>query len=693
MVLAHLFNLSKMFYNRDLSWLGFNYRVLQEAGDIKVPLYERIKFLSIFSSNLDEFFRVRYPAVLAISKLDRKIRLQVSPGSTDDIPERIQNEINRQLQLFGQQLIEEIIPALFKNGIIFYYNSEIRLEHIPEMREFFLSQVLSFIQPIFLDGRNKHRFLPENNQLYFVVTLKEAGQGVLKQAIINIPSAKLNRFIVLSPINNIEYVCFIDDIVRENLPYLFPGLEIISVCSIKINRDAELHLTDEYSGDLLTKIEKQLKKRDYGSPSRFLYEAGMPRNLQLFLAAAFGVKYEDLFAGGRYHHLSDLSGFPSFNKALQYPKLIPFSSLNLMNSGDIFNVLNKQDVLLHIPYQSYNPVLSFFNQAAVDIEVTDIYITLYRVAADSHIVNALISAAKNGKKVIAFIELKARFDEANNINWSRIMKASGIKIIYSIPDIKVHSKIALVKKKKGIETLTYAILSTGNFNEITAQFYTDHVLMTTDPPIIKEMTQLFKFLQKEDGSLDNSKIRFEKLLVSQFNMNDRLETYINNEIQKATLGQEAQIRIKVNNLEEPYFITLLCKASQAGVRIDLIIRSVCCLMPGVPGLSEKIRVKRLVDRYLEHTRLMIFGAGDTAEVIMGSADLMNRNLYNRIEVCVVLKNTLCKKELIDYFDIQWSDNVKSVELLSNLEQKKKGVGEEISINAQQTIYNYLQSKS
>ncbi|MEJ7671158.1 MAG: hypothetical protein WKF59_00145 [Chitinophagaceae bacterium] len=237
-----------------------------------------------------------------------------------------------------------------------------------------------------------------------------------------------------------------DDIIRENLASIFPGLEIIGVYSIKFNRDAELHLGEEYSGNLLTKIEKQLKNRDDGPPSRFLYQNGMPRNLQLFLASAFGVKFEDMFAGGRYHHLSDLSSFPTFNKNLNYDKLKPLSSLNVIDSGDIFNVLNMQDVLLHIPYQSYNPVLSFFNQAAVDIEVTHIYITLYRVAAESHIVNALISAAKNGKNVTAFIELKARFDEANNIKWSRVMKDAGIKIIYSIPDIKVHSKIALVKK-------------------------------------------------------------------------------------------------------------------------------------------------------------------------------------------------------------------------------------------------------
>ncbi len=682
-----------MFYNRDLSWLGFNFRVLQEAADKNVPLYERLKFLSIFSSNLDEFFRVRYPSVIALSKLDKKTRMQVSLGSSEDVPEKVQIEINRQLEAFGSILLNEIIPELKQNGIIFYYNSPIRHEHIAEVKEIFLANVLSFIQPIFLEGNSANTFLPENNHLYFVVTLKENNQGLLKQAIVNIPSHKLQRFFSLTSYDDLEYVIFIDDIVRENLTSLFPGLEIIGVYSIKFNRDAELHLVEEYSGNLTEKIEKQIKKREIAPPSRFLYQSGMPANLQLFLASAFGVKYEDMFAGGRYHHLSDLSSFPSFNKQLIYKKQKPLSSLNVMDSGDIFNVLNKQDVLLHIPYQSYNPVLSFFNQAAVDVEVTDIYITLYRVAAESHIVNALISAAKNGKNVTAFIEIKARFDEANNIKWSKVMKEAGVEIIYSIPNIKVHSKIALVKKRKGSEDSSYAILSTGNFNEVTAQFYTDHVLMTTNHSIIKELISLFKFLQKKDKSLENNKLKFDALLVSQFNMIERLEALINKEIQRALAGENAIIRIKVNNLEEPYFISLLCKASQAGVKINMIIRSVCCLVPGQPGISENITIKRLVDRYLEHTRIMIFGEGENAEVIMGSADLMNRNLHHRIEVCVALKTPECKKELTDYFEIQWQDNDKAVTLLPNLEQKKESApANATKINAQHSIYNYLKNK-
>ncbi|MEP6928135.1 MAG: polyphosphate kinase 1 [Ginsengibacter sp.] len=679
------------YYNRDLSWLGFNLRVLQEAADPGVPLYERLKFLSIFSSNLDEFFRVRYPGIIALSILNKKTR-KVIQGTDENIAEKVQDEIKRQLDFFGSVLHNEILPLLKENGIIFYYDTPIRSEHLPEVREIFLTYVLSYIQPIYLDGKAGKGFIPENNRLCFIITLQENNDEILKQAIVNIPSDKIKRFFPLTPVDELDYVIFLDDIVRENLVYLFPGLQIVGAYSIKLNRDAELFLSDDYSGDLLQKIENQLKKRDFGLPSRFLYQQGMPRNLQMFLAAAFNVTNDDMFSGGRYHNLKDLFTFPDFNKLPHYEKRKPLSSSHVMNSGDIFNILLSEDILLHIPYQSYNPVLSFFNQAAVDVDVTDIYITLYRVAEESHIINALISAAKNGKNVFAFIELKARFDEANNIKWSRIMKDAGVKIIYSHPAIKVHSKIALVRKRKDTGNESFAILSTGNFNEITAQFYTDHVLMTTDGIIIKELLRLFKFLQLKEVTEQDKNLEFKALLVSQFNMNDELKKLIDKEIAKASRGEEALIKIKINNLEEPGFINLLYEAGKAGVKINLIVRSICCLVPGISGESENISVKRIVDQYLEHSRIFIFGTDENAEVIIGSADLMTRNLYHRIEVCVRIKNENCRQELLKYFAIQWEDNDKAVELLPGFEQKKIYNNGATKLNAQQSIYNFLETR-
>lgn len=681
-----------MLYNRDLSWLSFNHRVLQEANDPDVPLYERLKFLAIFSSNLDEFFRVRYPTVIALSKLDKKTIRKETLLDELDIAENVQASIYKQLNEFGNILLNDLIPALKQSNIFFYYNQPLLPQHLSPVKEIFLSKVLSFIQPVFLGPDTPYNFLPENNQLYLVVTLKDTLKDTISHVAINIPSKRLQRFYVLEPLDNIQYVVFIDDIIRENLGLLFPGQHINSTYSIKFNRDAEVKLDDEYSEKLLDKIERQLSKRDIGAASRFLYEKGMPANLQFFLASMFKVNASDMFEGGTYHNLSDLFSFPAFDPALQYKKqksiLYPPSTAN----GDIFNNITQNDVLLHLPYHSYTPVLSFFNQAAVDGDVTEIYITLYRVAAESHIVNALISAAKNGKKVTAFIELKARFDEANNIKWSRVMKQAGVKLIYSQPNIKVHSKIGLVKKKVGDNIISYAILSTGNFNEATASFYTDHVLLTVDKNVCRELQALFEFMQKKNADIDKSKIKFNDLFVSQFNLLERFEELIDLEIKKAKKGLPALIRIKVNNLEEPYFINLLYKASTAGVKINLLIRGICCLVPEQQKISENITVIRIIDKYLEHTRLFIFGVDNEALVAMGSSDLMTRNLRRRIEVCIQVKDRKCRQQLLEYFEIQWKDNTKSTRMLSTMEQMRLMPDGE-PVNAQTSIYKYLQDIS
>ncbi len=681
-----------MIFNRDISWLGFNHRVLQEAKNPQVPLYERLKFLAIFSSNLDEFFRVRYPAVMALSKLDKKTRKKESIMGEADIAEMVQGNINEQLNEFGSILHEQLLPALVEQKISLYYNQPILEAHKIEVREIFLSTVLSFIQPIFLGVETSHDFQPENNQLYLIVTIKNTVKSSIHHVIVNIPSKKLQRFFELAEIDGMRYVIFIDDIIRENIGMLFPAQQVEALYSIKFNRNAEIDLDDDYSNDLLDKIEKKLSKRDKGVASRFLFEKGMPANLKLFLASMFKINVDDLFEGGRYHNLSDLFTFPSFDSSLHFQNrkriLYPPSTVN----GDIFNSIRQQDVLLHLPYHSYMPVLSFFNQAAIDVDVTEIYITLYRVATESHIVNALISAAKNGKKVTAFIELKARFDEANNIKWSRVMKQAGVRLIYSDPSIKVHSKIALVKKRVNDKITCYSVLSTGNFNETTASFYTDHVLMTTDERVSGELNKLIQFMQKKKADPVKSEISFKDLYVSQFNLIPDFEKLIEAEVKRAHNGLPALIRIKVNNLEEPYFINLLYAASQAGVQVQLIVRSICCLIPGMPGKSENISIKRIVDRYLEHSRLFIFGAGDDAVAIMGSSDLMTRNLRRRIEVCIKVKDSSCRQQILDYFSIQWADNTKAVTLLPNMEQQSIPVtGEEH--NAQNELYTYLQANS
>lgn len=675
-----------MLYNRDLSWLTFNHRVLQEAADRRVPLYERLKFLAIFSSNLDEFFRVRYPAVAAFSKLDKKTLKKQSLLSKEDIAEKIQATTSDQLNEFGYILIHDLIPGLKAHGIHFYYNQPLLSAHWEEAKELFLSSILSFIQPVIIGSGVAYNFLPENNRLYFVVTVKEEQAEMISHIVVNIPSDKIDRLMTLKPLDGQHYVILMDDIIRAHMGFIFPGKKILSIFSIKFNRDADVEIGDDYTDKLLDKIEKQLSKRDVGAASRFLYEKGMPLNLQVFLASMFNVNDSDMFEGGRYHNLSDLMNFPVFDASLLSPKR-PAVTYN--SEGNIFDCISRKDVLLHFPYHSYSPVLSFFNRAAVDAEVTEIYITLYRVAKESHIVNALISAAKNGKKVTAFIELKARFDEANNIKWSRVMKQAGVRLIYSKSSVKVHSKIALIKKKHKDVTSSYAILSTGNFNENTASFYTDHLVMTTRKNVCEELELLFDFLQDKNNSIDKPNIKFRELFVSQFNLIGAFEALVNIEIEKAAKGQPALLRIKVNNLEEPYMINLLYKAAKAGVVVKLIIRSICCIMPSEEGVNGNILVKRIVDKYLEHTRLFIFGADDDEAVVaMGSSDLMTRNLRRRIEVCLHVKDAPCKKQLTDYFNMQWRDNTKATRLLPNMEWERIAT-EGAAHNAQDELYDYI----
>ena len=675
-------------YYRDLSWLEFNFRVLREAACEHVPLYDRIKFLSIFSSNFDEFFSIRYPAVLTLANLKRKSQKKIDSNLPDDYLASVQKEIERQFAVFGDILTRQVIPELAENNIVLYYGQALKEQHINEAREIFLSKVLSFLQPVFLNEDTLSRFEPEANKLYMIISLGKKGEDTMEHAIIKVPSDSLKRFYKLSPVNGVDHVIFIDDIIKENSRFIFPGFEIAGVYCIKFNRNEDIDFTEDYHGDILKLIEKQLSKRAHGFPSRFLFEPSMPRNVQLYVATIFGIDQDEIFTGSRYHNLSDLSSLPRFGKKLINDEWKPLSLFKLSEGGNIFKEIRRRDILLHFPYHSYNPILFFFNQAAIDPDVSDIYITLYRLASDSLIANALISAARNGKKVIVFIELKARFDEANNISWSKKMKDAGVRIIYSIPGIKVHSKIALVVLGKGEEKEAYSLISTGNFNELTARLYTDHTLLSVNQETNSELLTLFHFLEKRQKPNGVNTLAFEKLLVSQFNLTDRFEKLIQKEIENVKKKGSGLIRIKINNLEEPGMIELLYKAGQAGVNIQLIVRSICCLIPGVKGMSSNIVSKRLVDRYLEHSRIFIFGDDNEAKVFLGSADWMTKNLYYRIEVCTPVTDPFCRRELLDYFSLQWMDNDKT-EVINSAEEIREGIEQ---TNGQLSIYNYLKNK-
>ncbi len=665
--------------NRDLSWLAFNGRVLDEAAREEVPLLERIKFLSIFSSNLDEFYRVRMPVIAALQRIG-----QQPAGEDTDLLKRAIETITRQQQQFGKTFTGTIIPALREHNVHLYYNEELPGYLHEVCYQHFYNEVMGYLQPVILGAGTN--FFPENNALYFLVTSNNAagGQDLI---VLNIPSDKVNRFFETT-YNSEHCIVFLDDIVRLCLPSVFPGREINGCYSFKVTRDAELDLKDEYPGDVAEEVETQLNKREQGLATRFLHQPGIPLHTLYAVKALLGLEHALDVEGGRYHNLRDLASFPVSISSLKDKKWPALKWPDLAADETIFDVIDRQDILLNIPYQSYHSILRFFNEAAVRPEVEEIYITLYRVARESKIANALISAAKNGKKVTVMIELKARFDEANNIRWARKMKAAGVRIVYSVTALKVHAKIALVKRSDGLRTKYSGLLATGNFNESTASFYTDHILMTSHPGLTREMELLLMFLAKRQKPQSPQLIPFRELLVSQFNLQQRFIDLIDREIAIAKSGKPASIIIKMNNLEERILINKLYEASNAGVVVQLIVRSICCVVPGVEGMSENISVRRIVDRYLEHGRVFMFNNDGDTQVFMGSSDWMNRNIYRRIEVCFPVYDSKIKTELIQLLDIQLRDNVKAVRVAADMNNVPIGVDGE-PVESQLEIYNYL----
>lgn len=678
--------MSYSFFDRDLSWLTFNGRVLDEANRASVPLLERIKFLSIYSSNLDEFYRVRMPVLLALATLSKKENNNIKIEA--DLLEKANQLIENQQQQYGKTLKELIKPQLRENRINFVYGEAILKALENEITSYFVSQVLAFLQPVNL-ATAKSSFFPKNNELYFLITFNREEEEQI--VILNIPSSSLPRFYKTTQ-GDETFVLFLDDIIRNNFDILFKGEEITGCFSFKITRTAEIDLKDEYDGDLAKQIEKQLTKRDFGLATRFLYQPGIPQHTMDLLQDKLNLQNANLVAGGRYHNLKDLASFPvnAPNLSSQsWPKI----NYPLLEKGkSIHDQILEKDILINPPYQSYDSVLRFFNEASIEPLVEEIYVTLYRVASDSKIVNALISAAKNGKKVFVLVELKARFDEANNIKWANKMKDAGVDIIYSVTALKVHAKIALVKRKVGLRSVYTGLFSTGNFNETTANFYTDHILMTAHQELLREMELVFMFLAKRVKPKDAELIKFKFLLVAQFNLQQRFIALIDREIEHAKSGKPASIIIKLNNLEEKILIAKLYEASQAGVKIQLIVRGICRLIPGVEAMSENISVRRIVDRYLEHGRIFVFNNAGNEEIYMGSADWMNRNIYRRIEVCFPVLAPNLKDEIMAFLQLQLTDNVQAV-MLDEQMNNIPIVTKDKPLQSQYCIYQMLKGEN
>jgi len=684
-----------IFKNRDLSWLSFNYRVLQEAKDPRVPLYERIKFLAIYSSNLDEFFRVRVAGIRSLLKISKSTQkeLDFDPAS---LLKKISKEVNRQQKEYGIIFREKMIPELKENNICLINEKETTKEQKEFISKYFNERIIPQIQPILLVKDKIVPFL-RNRRLYLAVILKpktekkninQSGTTRNKYAIVEIPSNHLPRFIELPKKDEKNFIIFLDDIIRYHLKSIFAGYEIIDAYSIKLTRDAELYIDDEFKGNLLEKIRKSLLNRNIGAPSRFLYDERIPKPFLKLLKETFHIEKDDLVPGAKYHNFSDFFSFPSpsRNNLFNIP-LPPLRHPELDSYRFMFDAIAIKDFAVHFPYQTYDYVLQFLDQAADDPDVTSIYITQYRVAKGSEVVSSLLKAARRGKKVLVFVELKARFDEESNIYWAEEMKAQGINVLYSFPGLKVHSKLALVKRTVGKENKYYCYMATGNFNEKTAQLYSDTGLFTSNPILTKEVKFVFNYLR------DNSyRPKFNNLLVAQFNMRKVFSRLIQNEIEFAKRGKKARIILKMNSLEDKKIITKLYEASNAGVKIDLIIRGICCLVPGVNGLSKNIKVISIIDRYLEHSRIFIFHNNGNTKIFAGSADWMKRNLSRRIEVVFPIYDKLIKEEILDIVKIQLKDNVKA-RIIDRYDKNNYVKDRIIRLNQSQVeTHKYLSSK-
>lgn len=686
---------SYKYFKRDVSWLSFNYRVLLEAEDDTLPVYERIKFLSIYSSNLEEFYEIRVAEHRGV--IMKKNFTEESGDEAEEVLTEITNEVNRQQREYYRIFSEKILPELNRQNIYLYQGSEPEPFHEEFVHNFFNEEVFPFLSPVMIQAGDIRTFI-RDRRLYLVIRMvkksKRKPEGdqapEYHYALMKIPYAKVPRFIELPQHEGKFYIMFIDDIIRANLANIFPGYIIDSCYSIKISRDADIYLENE-KGNIVESIRKKVKKRKIGALSRFMYDRAMPDDFLSFICEAFGITRDDLVVGGRYLNLQDLAKLPNpkgkeLEQKIPTPMRVPY----LDEKGSVFRAVKKKDILLHFPYQSFDYLIRFLMEAAFDPKVDEIKITQYRVAENSAVINTLVSAAQNGKKVTVFVELKARFDEENNMSTAERMEQAGIRIIYSIPGLKVHAKVAVIIRKDpddGNKRRDFAYLSTGNFNEKTARVYSDMALLTCNDEIITDINKVFAVLE---GKM--AEPTFRHLLVARFNMVPELIRMIHREIEHVKLGRKGRIVLKMNGLHDQNMINELYRASENGVEIDLIVRGICCLVPGQP-YSASIRITRIVDMFLEHSRIWYFYNDGKEDVYLTSADWMRRNLNRRIETAFPILVPEIKQEVIDILKIQMRDNVKACLIDEQLHNNFKHNEEPVKVRSQLAIYEYLKNKS
>ena len=678
--------------NRELSWLQFNARVLQEAEDVSVPLIERLRFIGIFSNNLDEFFKVRYATIKRIDDAGKGGRSFLGGYSAKELMEEITQTVISQ-QRNSLKVLAEINKQLEKENIFIIDETEVTPSQGEFISDYFISKVSPALVTIMISELDKFPSLKDTAAylaVKMVISNEDASLDAKKlYALIEIPRS-VERFVVLPQEGDKQYIIILDDLIRYCLHNLFNifKYERISAHMIKISRDAELDIDSDLSRSFIDKISKSVKERSKGDPVRFVYDKSIDSATLQFLLDKMGINNTDsIIPGGRYHNRRDYMDFPSLGRNdLQYEPKTPVPIAGLSLEGSLLDKIAKKDYLLHAPYQTFSYIIKFLREAALDPKVKTIKITIYRLAQLSHISSSLINAAKNGKDVTVQIELRARFDEEANIRYAEQMQSEGVKLIFGVAGLKIHCKMCLVERLENKKLKRYAIVSTGNFNESTAKVYTDYSLFTSNSKICKEINKVFDFFEV------NYEIKkYNHLIVSPHYTRNAIYEMIDTEILNAQSGVVSGIKLKLNSLSDHGIIDKLYEASNAGVQVQLIVRGLCCLIPGVQGMSENIEVISIIGKFLEHPRLFIFSNNGKNDIYISSADFMGRNLDNRVEVSCPIYDLDIKKQIVEMFEIGWSDNVKAREISNNNDNAYRNNGEAL-VRSQFVMYDYYLNK-
>ena len=677
---------------RDISWISFNGRVLQEAADDSVPLRERIRFLGIFSNNLDEFFRVRVATLKRMIYFGNKAQIHLETG-----PQKILDEINAKVteqQNEFNRIWNEILRELKKEKIFLITEKQLNKEQQKFVLSYFHDEVRSNIVPLMIETLQEFPTLNDKS-IYLACKLsKSDGSIPQKFALVSVPVNRLPRFIILPSSQQGQYIILLEDVIRFSLPQIFAifGHDVFSSNIIKVTRDAEIDIDNDVSTSFIQKIEKGVKNRKKGKPVRFIFDKDIDPSLLTYLIKRLGLSVKDnIQSGGRIHNFKDFMNFPESVFQTKNPRKKPFIHPLLQNENSVTKVVLERDVLLNFPYHSFDSIIDLIREAAISPDVISIKLTCYRLASQSKIINALTNAVRNGKQVTAILELRARFDEENNLEWKEILEDAGVKVFIGVPNMKVHSKICLIKKKVNNHTFHYGFVSTGNLNEKTSSLYSDHCLLTAERNIMADVNRVFNYLENPRNI---QLLRdCQTLITSPVAMRRQLGVFIDKETKASKEGKHSSIILKLNSLSDEKLILKLYEAARGGVKIKLIIRGISCMYTQNKKFRKKVNAISIIDEYLEHARVLIFHHDGKEKIIISSADWMVRNLDHRVEVAIPILDKHIQKELKDIIEIQLNDNVKARTLNNDLDNEYVNPRNTTKVRSQIEIYNYLLNKN